>query len=440
VLAIRCLGQIREPQAADRLHELVVSGQVPAPVRLEAARALARLRNEGLEKDAQRLAADRSPTALGARLAAVSMLGEHRSEAAVRLLQESALDPEPAVAAIAVARLIEIDAKLAVPALEPLLASQDAQLRGLGVEILYRLPSQQHFHLLGDRLNDEDPKVRAEARRHLVELGGNKEHHPSVAAEAIRLLASRDWRGLEQSALLSAQLDHKPAAGRLVELLRFERAEVCLAAAWALRKLEVADTLPLILGYIEAELPRLRSGAGRNGLPNDLLDHQMSQLNQLMGLLGYGMADSVLQQFIPKSMPYTGNEARAAAVWALGKIHAGKTLPALARALEERLNDIGRPPETAQVRLMSAIALARIGAKQALPSLRKHLRAQQLSEEPVDNACGWAVEHLTGEVMLPPWTVRKQQIDWFLIPFNDKTPDPDSDKLVKPPVPPPPGR
>ena len=49
------------------------------------------------------------------------------------------------------------------------------------------------------------------------------------------MLATPRWRALEQATILLAVLDHKPAAPRLVDLLRFERPEVFVAAAWGLR-------------------------------------------------------------------------------------------------------------------------------------------------------------------------------------------------------------
>src|SRR5581483_10356262 len=96
-------------KAVDRLREMTLSDRVPGPIRLESARALASLRSEGLEKDAEGLAADASPRGLVPRLAAASLLRRHSSPQAIQLLQRLMHDPEPAVAAIAGARLLEID-------------------------------------------------------------------------------------------------------------------------------------------------------------------------------------------------------------------------------------------------------------------------------------------------------------------------------------------
>jgi hypothetical protein len=115
-------------------------------------------------------------------------------------------------------------------------------------------------------------------------------------------------------------------------------------------------------------------------------------------------------------------EARAAAMWALGRIHEAKGIEApegadLAKRAEERLNDIkSLPQEDARMRVMSAVTIARLKAKDALPSLRMHFRDRKPSLDPVNNACGWAIEQLTGETMPPVETIRLYLRDWFLTP------------------------
>ena len=42
----------------------------------------------------------------------------------------------------------------------------------------------------------------------------------------------------------------------------------------------------------------------------------------------------------------------------------------------------------------------------------------QPSFDPVNNACGWAIEQLTGEVMAAPKTIERVQRDWFLTPYR----------------------
>jgi HEAT repeat protein len=457
VLAIQGLAAVREADAADRLLELVRSDRTPGPVRLEAARALGALRDEGLEKDAERLADDDSPRGVGSRVAAVALLARHpkTSEAAVRLLQRLAEDVEPAVAAAAAARLLELDPDLAAAAADHLLASPDAGLRTLGVETLFRRPSEENVRLLAAQLADDHPEVRAKGRRSLEELAEKKELRDQIIADATRVLAGREtwewkagpglagaglalggggkeaarrqaarqWRSTEQATILLVRLDHKPAAGRLVELLKSDRPEVYVTAAWGLRKLDAPETLPDVAKFVEAELkkpnrPKLPDEVP--GGPGDYFDHQLSQLNQFLGRRLYAPAEPLMRQFIPRrgnSMPLP--EARAAAVWALGRFHEGKADDDLAAKLEERLNDTtSLPPEDERVRWASAVALGRMKAEKARPSLEKNFGDKELSFNAVNNACCWALAQLDGKDLPAPKMIRAVQRDWFLVP-ND---------------------
>src|SRR5262249_18430416 len=189
-----------------------------------------------------------------------------------------------------------------------------------------------------------------------------------------------------------------------------------------LRKLNVKETLDGVVDYIKAMAPRLLAGPGDGG-PKTVtlqdLDHQLSQLNQFLGQQKYARADKVLREFIPRPGNESGGpESRAAAIWALGLIHEGNTDGELAGALEGRLNaGTAIPQELPQVRRMCAITLARLGAKEALPSLRRYCTDRKPSaDDPVKNACGWAIGKLTGETMLAPLTIEGTQTDWFLKP------------------------
>lgn len=421
VLAIQGLATVREERAVDRLRDMVLADRLPGSIRLESARALGSMCSEGLEKDAERLVADTSPRGLVPRLAAASLLRRHGSPQAVQLLQRLMRDPEPAVASVAAARLLEIDPQLVVPAVAHLLVSPDANLRSLAVDALGRRPSAEHIHLLGERLDDEHIGVRVKARRYLQKLAGEKSWHDPVIVEGTRMLQTQQWRGLEQATILLTQLAHKPAVERFLELLSFDRPEVSISAAWGLRKLDVPETLPRVLSFVDSHVKRLsgKGGAGRGrqtaAIMTERTDHALSQLNQFLGQRKYRPADSVLRWFVPKARG--GVQARAAAIWALGLIHEGKTIDDLAAALEVRLNDVASiPPEWKEVRLMSALTLGRMKAKKSLPSLRRYSPRDQLSREPVDNACAWAVTQITGETLPPNRPIPKMQRNWFLTP------------------------
>jgi HEAT repeat protein len=420
VLAIRALATTHEGRAAGPLRELVFSGEGDEAVRLEAASSLGSLGGTGLVRDAERLAARPAARATAGRLAAVALLRRQRGPDAVRLLLRLARDPEPPVAAGAAARLLDIDPKLALPLRDGLLKSRDARLRSVAVRLLLQVPTRERIGFLANRLDDTDPEVRAQARRALRELAG-KGWRDRVTGEAMGALHAASWRGQEQAAVLLAQLGHRPAAGRLVGLLTHDRPEVFVAAAWGLRRLAVRETLPAVTRYVEGRQRDLRKAAGGGGRLFDLIGHQVSQLNQFLGRQRYAPADAVLQSFVQRmegpKRPVAYPEARAAAIWALGLLHEGKPAPALVTAVEGRLNDVATlPPEDPRVRRMAAVALGQMKAKAALASLRKHYPDRKPSLDPVNNACGWAVQQVTGEIQPRPQTIRQVRRDWFLTP------------------------
>jgi HEAT repeat protein len=232
------------------------------------------------------------------------------------------------------------------------------------------------------------------------------------------VLAGDAWRGLEQAIIVLATLDHEPVAPRLVELLTHARPEVLVVAAWGLRKLAVAETLPAMFAQAERqvklvvdetyELPYLSS-----------IDSQLSHMFQTFGALGYREAELLMRKFIPKTYLY-GGATRTAAVWAIGKLNEGTLDEELAKLLDARLSDIASTlPELDPVRRMSAIGLGRMKAESHLDTLRKFAIASQGIP---GQACAWSIELMTGEVV--PFSLDRvsSTADWFLVPNYAKRP------------------
>lgn len=413
LLAIQSLGKVREERAAARLRELVFPRTIPASVRLEAARALGVIRTSGGEAAAKSLAADMSPRGIANRLIAVSLLRQHQGADAEKLLLTFAIDTEPTVAKVALARLIEIDPKLVEPILNRVLANDDANVRSRGVEVLFRTPSDSHIAQLGDRLSDVHPNVRTQARRAMFDLAAK--HRETVIQTATKVLAADDWRGQEQAGLLLGQLDHKPAVTRLMKLLDSHRGEVCLACAWALRKLDVPETVPGVFAYFKRIVD-----AGDNDerkLPAKYADGHLCQLAQFLGLKLHQPAEPVFRRLVTNKK--AGAETRTAAVWALGRFHPGDPIPQIDRALQGRLNAVGPGDmEPDFLRRMCAITLGLMKAKDALPMLRKYYVDERLSLDIVNNGCGWAIEKITGERVPPGDVVERMQRNWFLAPID----------------------
>jgi hypothetical protein len=413
VLALQALATVGEAKAVPRLRELTLSPTTDPILRLEAARALGVLQTTGLEKDAARLAAENAASGSVAPIAAASLLRKHRGDEAAGILQRLATEADPVAAAVALEGMLDDDPRRVLSLLPRLIASPDTILRTLAIEAHRRHPLPEHMAQVAELLDDLHPQVRIRARNALLQVAQRAEHGEAVRGQAMRLLATQRWRALEQAAILLALLDHKRAAPRLVELLRGERPEVFVTAAWALRKLAVPETLPEQLREIDRRWQRSLKPDASEAYP--MIDRQVSQLAQSLGQARYAPAAPVLARFVPKRYNI-GPESRSAAIWAVGLLHQKAPPADLVEELIDRVSDENPfEPEDTNVRRMSAIALGRMKATAAVSAVRKYY-PQKLSLDPFANACGWALQEIAGEPLPRSGTMEVFQTGWFLEP------------------------
>lgn len=413
ILAIEGLAEVGEDSAVPALLVLVHEPQRPLAVRLAAARAAGRLRDAGLEADAERLIGHAEPP-LSNRLCAAALLARHRGEAALPLLKRLAGDSEPSIATAALTTLNAIDHQLVLPFAERSLASADANVREQAVIAYLALPTPERVTTLAPVLDDPHPAVRARVREAFFEFARTDQFAMQIRQLATEVLSQPGWRGQEQATLLLAALNHKPAAGRLVELLESPRPEVFVAAAWGLRKLAVPETLPAIL-TIATRLTdrRLKEPA------SPAIDAQVAHLCEAMGLMKYAPADPLLRRYIPKNYDL-GELSRASAIWALGHLHAGQPQEPVAQLIFDRVAEspAAMPPEMIRVRVAGAVTLARMQAR----AYTQRLRAVMGSKVEVylpSVALAWALHELTGETFPDPEPPKVSPPGgWFLEPLE----------------------
>jgi HEAT repeat protein len=421
VLAVRAAGTAKLTDAAPPLRRLALDPRGAGDVRLEAARSLALLQPTGLEADAQALAADPSPQKIVARLVAATLLGGHRGPAAEALLLQLAADREPAVAAVAVGRLLELDPTKLAPLLDGLAGSPDAGLRRLAVRGLAALKTPKGVTRLGPLLDDPHRDVRVLTRESLVGLADVETLKGPVRDAAMTALAGAGPAGREQAAILVGTVRHEPAADGLVRLLAHERAEVRVAAAWALRRLAVPATAGPILERVKAVTgkahPLVISESGAVRLFRDV-----EHLIEALGVMRYRPAVPVLTKYlpVPPTPPPPGvvnaewvPPLRAAAIWSLGRIHAAEAPPDFATAVIERLED------GVELRVMAAVTLGRMRVKEAVPALRRYYQSE--TDSPVSRrACAWALEQITTVPHPPPPSEPRSFSpgQWFLEPID----------------------
>jgi hypothetical protein len=408
VLAMRGLLSLREMKAKPRLRELVLGSTSDPVLRLEAARTLGSLQAGGLEPDAEALLAEKPASGSIAHLLAATLLKQHRNPEAALLLQRLTGDSDLAAVAVAEDALLQFDPKRILP---QVLASKAAGVRTRGVLAFGKIPNLEQLPLVIDRLDDVHPQVRTAACKTLAQVAQKPEYGTAIRRLATAWLLKDRWRALEQAAILLTLLDEKAVAPRLVELLRFERPEVFVAAAWGLRKLAVPSTLPDQLREIER---RWQRSAAPDARYKDMLDRELAQLCWSMGQAKYAPAAPVLARFIPKQVLTTfGPQSRIAAIWALGLI-LEKASSDVVQALIGRLTDEAMVfVEDMGVRRMCAITLGRMKAADALEALSKYY-PKALSPDPFPNACGWALEQITGEKLPSSGIAKVVQKGWFL--------------------------
>jgi HEAT repeat protein len=412
VLAVRCLAASGDAAPVDAFLDLVHDRLRPPAVRSEAARAAGHVRDRGLEGDARRLA-DAAGAPLINRLCAVRLLARHSGDEAQQLLARLAVDTEPAVAVIALRRLIEIDPHLVLPLAPGAMQNADAKVRQCGADAYVLLPNPERVAALAHLLDDPHPDVRGSVRESLFALAKQPELDGPVRQSASGVLAGTGWRGLEQAALLLAALDHKPVAGRMVELLEFPRPEAAVAAAWGLKKLAVPETLPAML-----DKSRRNTATRKTGLPPPGLDAQTAHLLEAFGRMRYVAAEPLLREYIPKNFAM-GELSRPAAIWSLGLLHAGVPDEPLAEQLAERARDVASmPPETIPVQIMSTIAIGRMKAVSQVETIRK-LVGVQLMPTRLGMSQRWALMELTGEPIPVPDPMKVFVGNWFLEPLDD---------------------
>jgi hypothetical protein len=413
VLAIRCLTQSDDESAVGSLLEIVHNAERGLDVRIEAARSAGILNDHGLEQDARAMTAGARASSVANRLCGVQLVARHSGDGAVALLKDFAIDAEPSIAAIALARLIEIDPQLTLPLAEGAIRNADSKVRRLGARTYVLLPDPSRVAVLARLLNDPHPGLRHSICEWLYELTRISELDEPIRRLVSEILAGDDWRGLEQAALLLATLDHKPAAPRLVELVDFGRPEVRIAAAWGAKMLAVPETLPPLAAAALRQTDQRMTGDLQ---PADR-DVTTAHLLELFGKAKYRDAEPLLKRYIPKVLKM-GETSRSAAVWSLGHLHEGVPDDDLAAQLAERLADVNSSPsELAPVRAMSAVSIARMKAVSQTAAVRRFVIIPLAAGE-LPMRLRWSLMQMTGEFIPEPDPPITGKGGWFLEPLT----------------------
>ena len=407
-----------------KLHsilESLVANSHDQVILLEAARTLGNVKREGLEQLAAELVEfSTDEVSNPGMLASVYLLLSHTSASSQELLLQIITNslPNPRHAAMVRAawvRLLQRDVSALASLAPQAIQHSDAEVRRNAIETLAEFPTDAGVTLLEIALDDRHPEIRRAARQALLILSQNKSLNSSVRQAGLAAIARSSWRQQEQAVVLLAILDHSAAADRMLQLINSPRAEVAVAAAWGLRKLNLKGKMAPLLAIAERMDKQIENGM-------TLQPHEPVVLAHIFETIGQGRyepSSSLVKRWIKKSEPRVNfEEARTSACWATGWIFEGSKDVAMAQQLKARFTDINPVmPESQMVRYAAGIALGRIGATEVVPELR--LFALTKAGEP-ELAAAWSLERLTGEVVSPPAPAVVAGAHWNLLPIGSR--------------------
>lgn len=410
MLAVQGLGKTRETSALDGLLSIVNDMNLNPSVRLEAALAAGNIAETGLESAVDGLVKNTEIPHFVNQLCAIRLLARHAGENARQTLTAMASHEEPVVAAAALERLNEIDFSLVLPMAESAMKNPDPQVRRQGAVSMLQLPDISHVVPLSQLLADPQPALRRDICEGLLRLSEKPEFSDPVRDAAMQILSGDKWQGHEQAALLLGSLKYQPAADQLITLLDSPRDEVRVSSAWALRRIAVPDTAPVLIDRA-TQRTKQRSEKG----DTVALDKEVAHLFEAIGVLKAEAATPLLLRYVPKRAGWYSS--RGAAIWALGVINEGKRNAELETLLADRIQDFEpQPSESLLVKQMSVVGLGRMKAVDQAPMLKQYAMSEDVKLI-LDVALGWAVRELTGEVLPAPDPPVANQGSWFLEPL-----------------------
>lgn len=352
-------------------------------------------------------------------IAAVALLSNEDPACQKKLVELCKAEPN-AVAAAAWVALERRNAELLKPLFDDGIKHPDTQVRLATVRALRRFATVENCDRLAVALGDRHIVVRNNARIALQEFSITEDLKRRIVANADNAVGKADnWRRIEQSLLLAAILKQSQFAKKCVPLLRHERPEVFVTAAWLMHLHPNALLMDDVTTFSTQRLKTLRRAESDLQIDMGL---QMASLFQLAGFVEHKPFIPLCEQQFNKSSG-VGREGRAAAMWAIGMLSRDEPVERLVSKLIQRLNDRSSDfnPEFDMVRFKCVMSLGRMNARgQADQILNAYKVDTPVTFIPA--ASRWALEQLGQEV--PPKREMKDSVTsvggWKLSPVRDK--------------------
>ncbi len=420
VSAVRALGVVREKTAEAKLIAIVLNRAEDAGLRLEAARAAARVASAAAVTAAKQLVAaapasgeqgkSSSESSLQRLLAAELLTDAAGQPGAEAVLGELANDRDSAVTHAALVALVRGKLPAAAKQAIKLAEHRDSLVREQSVIALWQSMSEPGITVICAKLADPIPSVRRLAVPALVEMIASPSTGTAARAAVRTALASESAVGVEEAAMVCGQAaaqglaTENATSAKLVTLLSHASPRVRFAVTWALRR----------IGDETARVGLLERGQALLGQPtNTNTDQELSQIIQAWGQWKQVGSEQLIRPLVAKSAKRTV-EARSAAVWSLGLLKEGSSDNALANELWARINDTkGDNPDSPDLQVLAVVTLGRLGHKPSAATMEK-LLAKSTANTAMEVAMRWSMLRITGKAQQEPVTQTVVDRGWFL--------------------------
>jgi hypothetical protein len=361
------------------------------PVMVRAARALGKLSTSGQLDLAKELLASKYEQRF---YLAALVLAQHQGEAAVEALRTIVLDGNGVAKQAAFESLCKMDRAEARELAKELVSETESGVRQSAVTFLKSFEDRPSFLLLARRLADEIPSIRRQVRKELLRRSQEPEFRKLVDKIISQAISAPQFEAAEQAVILIVELKDMSREKDLLKLLDHPKPEVSIRAAWAL------SILARDKGTLEAMRVHAQSWTDKVMSPTSPMqrletdEQRISFLLEAFGSQKFQDADALLRLFIPKAdgVKRLPSRTRLSAIWAIGKLYANQSNADLRKQLEDRVNDMAPVvPELLEIRFVSAIALGRMGDKEATGTLTKYIGQPG---DTLHEACNWALREL----------------------------------------------
>ncbi|MFN9719031.1 MAG: HEAT repeat domain-containing protein [Planctomycetota bacterium] len=249
----------------------------------------------------------------------------------------------------------------------------DSTVRISAARTMKLFPTPERCSWLNELLNDAHLHVRNVARQMLVEVALHNEGlYQQVVSEAANKLKpeNTNWQGIEQSLILLGEIRSVWHSALCFPLLKYPRDEVGVSAAWLIHLFPDDGLRSQLLAAIQ-EIEKDILNTPTMSLSSPLKQQHLLQAGALLRLRDLM---PLLESKFSKAAP-GGLHERSAAMWAIGLLNERNPDPSLVRQFEGRIVDRSSiPPEAAEVRRASVMALGLMRSKSSLEILEESYR------------------------------------------------------------------